>query len=500
MAPVSIGADASGPGRPGIEGGIADVVLAHAFGRRYELPIPLLLFVLGGAVVVLASFLLVVPRTVAATDPSGPDRTHRRPLHPAAAVVSLVGLGLLVACGLVGSQEVAENLVPTVCWLVVWIAVPLSCGLLGDWTQAVNPFANLAKLADSPALRRRLLGSAEPVGWPAAVGWWPAVALFFLLACGELIYNGTATLPGVSAVGLLLYAVAAAFLGLLFGPAWLERGEVFTVLFDTWGRLGWFRFGAPGRRGFAGGLAVPFEPTLSRIVFVLLLLVSVNFDGLLATPAWSRAQLRLPHRIGPGTSALHQLTTLAFVALVLLTLAVFGAFAIAVGRAGAHRIGPRGALAGLLPSLLPIAFGYLLAHNVEYLVVNGQLLLPLIGNPVGKPGWPVHLPYPFNDDFEPHLHLLPSAFYWYLAVVAIVAVHVVAVVLAHRHLATATADERRARRSEYPWVVAMIAYTMLSLWLLAQPLVKESTPAAGRSATPPRPAVMAAGPQAHPLR
>lgn len=30
-----------------------------------------------------------------------------------------------------------------------------------------------------------------------------------------------------------------------------------------------------------------------------------------------------------------------------------------------------------------------------------------------------------------------------------------------------------ARRSDYPWLVAMVAYTMLSLWLLAQPLVKE---------------------------
>ena len=36
-------------------------VLAHAFGPRYDLPIPLYLFVLGGALVVIASFLLVLP-------------------------------------------------------------------------------------------------------------------------------------------------------------------------------------------------------------------------------------------------------------------------------------------------------------------------------------------------------------------------------------------------------------------------------------------------------
>ncbi|GAC1322708.1 MAG: hypothetical protein NVSMB13_01550 [Mycobacteriales bacterium] len=458
--------------------------LAHAFGQRYELPIPLLLFLLGGAGVVLLSFVLVLPRAVAAAESgaTSSDRTRLRPLSPFAATLSLVVLALLVVAGLVGSQTVSENIVPTVCWLLVWIAVPLSCGLLGDWTRAVNPFAALATLTDSPRLRRIVLGRQEPVRWPDALGWWPAVGLFFVLACGELIYNRTATLPRVTAVGLLGYALVAAFLGLLFGRPWRERGEVFTVLFDTWGRLGYFRFGAPGRRRYAGGLVVPFEATPSRMAFVLLLLVSVSFDGLLATPTWTRFTRGLPRGVRPGSTGLASLTTVAFVLLALLTCLVFGAFAVAVARAGAHRVGPKVALAGLLPSLLPIAFGYLLAHNVQYLLVNAQLLFPLIGNPIGKPSWPIHLPNPFNDSFEVHVRLLPSAAYWYIAMVVIVAVHVVAVVLAHRHLGRATADERRARRSEYPWVAAMVAYTMLSLWLLAQPLVQEkagdSTPAA----------------------
>jgi hypothetical protein len=38
------------------------VLLAHAFGQRYDLPIPLTLFVVGGALVVVLSFLLVINR------------------------------------------------------------------------------------------------------------------------------------------------------------------------------------------------------------------------------------------------------------------------------------------------------------------------------------------------------------------------------------------------------------------------------------------------------
>ena len=457
--------------------------LAHAFGARYDLPIPLLLFVVGGAAVVVLSFLLVLPLAVT---PGGSEQPALADLAPTTQLsrvwtpVSLAVLTALTACGLFGSNVVSENIVPTSFWLLVWIAVPLSCGLLGDWTRTLNPFANLARLADSPRLRFVVLARSEPVGWPRTVGWWPAVVLFFLLACGELIVNLTATLPHVVGLGFVVYAVLSAFLGLLTGPAWLERGEVFSVLFNTWGRLGYFRFGAAGRRGFAGGLVVPFERTASRVAFVMLLLISVNFDGLLATPQWASFERA---RAGIDQTAVHELRTISFLVLTAVICLVFGAFAVGAARAGGRRAGSRDALTGLLPSLLPIAFGYLLAHNAAYLLVNSQLMFPLIGNPTGLASWPVALPYPFNDSYEPNHSFLPNAFYWYLGVVTIVAAHVAAVILAHRHLAGAGRDERLARRSEYPWLVAMVAYTAFSLYLIAQPLVQDKGQAPASAAS-----------------
>jgi FtsH-binding integral membrane protein len=133
-------------------------------------------------------------------------------------------------------------------------------------------------------------------------------------------------------------------------------------------------------------------------------------------------------------------------------------------------------LAGLLPSILPISFGYLLAHYIQYLLINGQLFLPLIGNPTGNGNWPIHLPHPFNDSYEIHTQLLPSSFYWYLALAVIILVHIAAILIAHRYLSSSVKDKKQAVRAEYPWIAAMVAYTMLSLWLLAQPLVKEKTP------------------------
>jgi hypothetical protein len=307
---------------------------------------------------------------------------------------------------------------------------------------------------------------------------------FFLVACGELVYNQTATLPRVTAYGLLAAVMLSVGMGLLFGvDAWLSRGEMFSVLFSTWGRLGYFRFGAPGRRGLFGGLDVPFEPVISRLLFVLMLLVSVSFDGLISTPAWRGVRLRMDHLTGGSVVGDDTLSVLVFGLLAAATLVVFGLFALAVARTGGHAATPVAALSGLLPSLLPIAFGYLLAHNLQYLLVNGQLLIPLLGNPDGTEGgqW---LPAPFDAGFQVHRNLLPPAFYWYTAVAVIVAAHIVAVFLAHRHLAEAGATRVNARRSEYPWLVAMVAYTMLSLWLLAQPLVQEKPASQATTATP----------------
>jgi hypothetical protein len=450
------------------------VILAHAFGQRYELPLPLLYFVAGGAVVVIVSFLVVLPRAVPDAEPDArADHVPSGLQQRAAGVGGVVLLAAVIACGIYGSQDVPENIVPTLFWLVVWIAVPLSCGVIGDWTRAGNPFAALARLADSDGLRKSLLGSPTKVVWPRWLGWWPATVAFFVIACGELVYNQTATLPRVTAFGLLLWAVVSVAMGLLFGAEhWVSRGEVFAVLFASWGRLGFFRFGAPGRRGFGGALDVPFEPAVSRVLFVLLMLVSVSFDGLISTPAWRTARQHINDVTGGSTVGNDTVCALTFLLLALVTLIVFGAFSTLVSRAGGRNTSFLASLADLLPSLVPIAFGYLLAHNIEYLIVNGQLLIPLAGNPAGIAGWHL-LPAPFDDSYEADIHPLASAAYWYFAVAVIVAVHVAAVVIAHRHLGRAAASVQRARRSEFPWIVAMAGYTMVSLWLLEQPLVKE---------------------------
>jgi hypothetical protein len=282
----------------------------------------------------------------------------------------------------------------------------------------------------------------------------------------------------VTATAIVSYLALNAVAGLLFGAEeWTAHGEVFSVLWSTWGRLGWFRFGAPGRRGFGGGLEVPFEASVSRISFVLLLLVSVSFDGLLATPAIKAFEITLPSGIAPGTTGYVLFETAVFIALTGFAWLLFGGFAAAVRRVGRLSVSWLETLGGLMRSLLPISLGYLIAHNASYIAINGQLLIPLLGNPGGWDN--VHLlPAPFNDSYEVNTNLLPSSVLWYAEVAVIIVVHIAAVVIAHRYLGRTARAVREARRAEWPWIIAMVGYTMTSLWLLAQPVVQESSVAA----------------------
>ena len=61
---------------------------------------------------------------------------------------------------------------------------------------------------------------------------------------------------------------------------------------------------------------------------------------------------------------------------------------------------------------------------------------------------------------------------WYTAVVAIVVGHVLAVYVAHVVALREFRGRRAALRSQLPMLVLMVGYTVVSLWIIAQPIVE----------------------------
>src|SRR5437764_713859 len=151
---------------------------------------------------------------------------------------------------------------------------------------------------------------------------------------GARLRSGTPSTTARGCAGYTRGAVVALLLGFLCGQAWLRGGGMFAVLFDTWGRLGYVRCGAPGRRRFAGGLERGFSRHPSRIAFVLLMLLNVNFDGLLSTPQWADVLRQLPNGYNVPSAKQHYFNTVTFALMaVVLALLLLG-FAQASTRAG----------------------------------------------------------------------------------------------------------------------------------------------------------------------
>ena len=113
-----------------------------------------------------------------------------------------------------------------------------------------------------------------------------------------------------------------------------------------------------------------------------------------------------------------------------------------------------------LPSLVPIAFGYVIAHYFSTLVFEGQLAIALVSDPFGE-GWNLFGTAGHTIDYG----IVSETVVSWVQVVAIVAGHVVGVIVAHDR-AVELFPRDIAVRSQIPLVVAMVVYTVGGLALL----------------------------------
>jgi hypothetical protein len=373
-------------------------------------------------------------------------------------VIALAMFVLSLAAGFLGSQDPYRNLIPTMVWIVWWVGFAFVCALVVDVWVLVNPLAALF-----PATR-------GVVRYPAWLGAWPAVALFFAFAWAELIWPDN-DVPAYLAQAVLTYAVLTWAGMFLFGrETWLARGEAFSIAFGILGRFAPFEVaGGDVRLRVPGtGLVAGPTPSFSLLVFVLLMLATVTFDGFLETPLYQRlatgAQTsRLFFELSElGLPENEVVATLGLLAVPLAFVSAYWLTAWAMARLG----GAPGVAGAFVLSLVPIAVAYHLAHYFSLLVTAGQFVIPLASDPFGF-GWDLFGTAGYKVD----LAILSPYVFWYGAVALIVAGHAIAVFIAHFEALRVFGDRRRALAGQVPMLALMVAYTMLSLWILAQPIV-----------------------------
>ena len=479
---------------------------AHGFGQRYELPLPLPLYLLGAAATVALSFVVFglfvrrgnARRAFARIDLL--DNPIGRIAGRSAVVWSLrlAVLALFVVtilAGLFGNQNPYRNIAPTLVWIIWWVGLGYVAAFAGDIWGLVNPWRTLFDAADW--LYRRVGGGSE-LGlrrpYPQALGVWPACILLLAFCWIELVY-ADAAVPAHIAWLAIAYSALTWTGMLVFGrDTWLQHGEVFSLVFGTFARF------APTEakdsrlllRLPAAGLIEDRPVSTSMMAFVLLLLATVLYDGLIGTGEWMELEGGLRSRMpGSAETSGMAIKTAGLVVLWGLFLGAYLGISAIMSRVASGRAGPLEIARIFALTLVPIAIGYHVAHYLVFLLVHGQYIIPLLSDPFGY-GWNLFGTAGYRVDIA----IAGARFAWYAALAAIVTGHVTAVYLAHMRALRVFEPRRVALATQVPLTALMVLYTFIGLSITAQPIVEsraaaEPTAVAAERVAVPADAVLA---------
>lgn len=490
---------------------------AHGFGERYDLPLPLSLFVIAGAAAVVLSFLVVAvflrgnaihrsyPRYNLLRAPVVGRLLSTPVITAPLQFLSVLLTAYVIIGGLIGTERAALNPAPAALYVGFWVGLSFFTALFGNLWALVNPWKVVWGFAETvTATFAPGQNLSRHLPYPQRWGQWPAVLVFAGFAILETVIAGAAgpRALGWILVGYTLYNFAGMY---LFGrDTWLRNAEGFTVVYGFMSRFSitetrvspsncadcstdgrcateghdWvdcyerYNLAEPSEREFnlrpfCVGLNRLGDVTPAAVCFVILLLSTVSFDGLSATSEWvifsTQFLLQFPRNGG------YLANLVGVVGLPI----VFGILYVATCRAMMTLTGPYtadspdfGNLArSFVFSLLPIALAYHYAHFLGFLLINGQRFIVLASDPFGW-GWDLF----GTADAIINIGILSPVFIWYFSISAIVVGHIAGVYLAHVQAVRLFPDRRAALISQVPMLVLMVCYTCASLWIISRPI------------------------------
>ena len=214
------------------------------------------------------------------------------------------------------------------------------------------------------------------------------------------------------------------------------------------------RDGIVGLRPPLGGLP-KLDPVAGTVAFVVVMIGSVTYDGLSSGSLWRDLT-------GDAAFDAPELTATVGLTLGIALVGGFYSLGIAGVRSLGGDLGAERLRRAFVHSLVPIAFVYVVAHYLTFLVFEGQAIFYLASDPLGE-GWDLFGTASASIDYG----VLSQNAAWYLQVGFVVAGHAAALALAHDRALVLYPSSRLAVRSQYWMLAVMIGFTTLALWLLA---------------------------------
>jgi hypothetical protein len=446
---------------------------AHGLVGKQDLPIPRWLFAWAATVVLVVSFVALAalwprPRLEGVRE----QRVWRAPLalEVLCGAVGVAAFVLTVWAGFAGTQTATANLMPTVVYVIFWVAIPFATLLLGDVFAAFNPWRAIARGTGWLFARARRGSEAPaPLAYPAWLGRWPSALGILLFAWVELVYVNRDD-PTTLAIMALLYAGTQLVGMTLYGvDAWSRNADAFGVyfrLFSTLSPLHWRERTLYVRPPLGG--APELDVGAGTVPLLCVMIGTVSFDGLSQGALWTGSgaiapdlQQRFINLGFSGEVALEIAFTIGLLFMVGLVAGVYR-----LGVLGMHSVRAGHTTTELsrrfVHSLIPISLAYVIAHYFSLLTYQGQAMAYLISDPLGN-GSDVFGTATATIDYN----LIGPNGVWYVQVFALVLGHASGLTLAHDRALVVYDRVRDATRSQYWMLAVMVAFTSLGLWLLS---------------------------------
>ena len=490
---------------------------AHGFGERTELPVPLPYFLLGSGAVVALSF-IVMGVFVKGAPGGGPYLRYDLLRHAwlravltspiLSAVIKLVSVSLfllVLAAGLFGNQTPSANFAPSFVWVIWWVGMAYVAALIGNVWALINPWKVLFGWWERVYSGLKPGSPLTPAReYPEHWGMWPALVLFLAFAWLQDAFPRSATPALVASMSLVYTVITFAGMAVFGKHRWLRNGEVFSVVFGFLARFSPTEVRVVDRevcqtcsggchqqddgcvdcyecfekansrqlnlRPFALGLSRNESVSNDVLAVVVFLLATVTFDGFGATPAWAEIQavfltvfpVLIGNQVLNGFVIADTLGVLLFPVIFFL---VYLLFAFLMSGSVGKRFTALELARIFAFSLIPIALAYNISHFITLLLVQGQLIINLASDPFGH-GWDLF----GTAEYQVYQGIITAEILWFLSVSVVVAGHIIAVYLAHLTSMRVFKDRALAMNSQYPMLTLMVMYTVVSLWILAQPI------------------------------
>lgn len=369
---------------------------------------------------------------------------------------------ITVLSGLFGRDSSYLNFNMTFFWIIFVLGLTYLTAIIGNLYGFINPWKILTDWM--------VTKDEKPIlNYPKWLGYYPALIFYFLFIWFELIGETT---PFKLSIILILYTIINDIGVVVLGKEiWFKYCEFFSVFFRLIGKMAPFEYkdGKLYLRPPFVGLIKEKADHFSLLVFTLFMLSSTAFDGFKETIIWTRFYWRnVDDLIRPifGTNSYDSFETGGLFVLLLVFLALFLLLIYIAKLIAKSLLSLKELSLQFTFSLIPIAFVYNIAHYYVLIFSEGPNIIRLISDPLGV-GWNLLGTANYYGSI-----IVGANFVWHSQVILILIGHIVGVYLAHVVAINVFNSGKRAWWSQFPMLILMVLFTMIGLWILAQPITE----------------------------